>query len=116
MIGLGRLADARGDWQKGVALYAQALYVWRYDVDAYVELAFDYEEHGSLDKAQDTLLQGLSLAPDDARMHYMLGYIYRERGESALALTQFVAAEQSLDPDIVRFAKEGADALGGTRQ
>jgi hypothetical protein len=49
-------------------------------------------------------------------MHYMLGYIYRERGESALALTQFVAAEQSLDPDIVRFAKEGADALGGTRQ
>ncbi|HEY9086018.1 MAG TPA: tetratricopeptide repeat protein [Candidatus Tyrphobacter sp.] len=111
LLGLGRLADARGDWQKGVAFYEQALYVWRYSPDPYVQIAFDYEEHALRDKAQGILLEGLAIAPDDARLHYILGYLYRESGERALALVQFVAAEQSLDPEVVRFAKESADAL-----
>ncbi len=113
LTGLGRLADARGDWQQAVVRYEQAIYVWRYDTDAYVQLAFDNEEHGLRDKAQDIVLQGLAIAPDDARMHYMLGYLYRERGERSLALAQFVEAEQSLDPEIAHFAKQSADALGG---
>jgi tetratricopeptide (TPR) repeat protein len=108
---LGRVADDRGDWQKATTYYQQALYVWPYDPDPYVQLAFDYEEHGMHAQAQQVVLKGLGAA-DDARLHYMLGYMYRENGQQALALAQFLLAEQSLSPEVAQLAKQSAEELG----
>jgi tetratricopeptide (TPR) repeat protein len=111
LLSMGRLNDARGEWQAAVTDYERALYVWPYGADAYVNIAFDDEEHGMLAQAQQEALQGLSLAPADARLHYMLGYLYRKEGRRDLAVTQFRAAEESLDPQIVQFAKESVEEL-----
>lgn len=115
LVSLGSLADARGAWQRGIQYYEQAIYVWPYGPDPYVELAFDYEEHGQSRAAERVTLEGLLVAPSDARLHYMLGYLYRKSGRRVPALAQFLEAEQSLDPQIVRFAKESADALSAAR-
>lgn len=112
---LGRLADARGDWHKAVDYYEQSIYVWPYSPDPYVQLAFDDEEHGQHDAAQQTVLRGLGAA-DDARLHYLLGYMYRENGQRALALAQFLLAEQSLSPEVAQLAKQSADDLSRHRQ
>ena len=111
VVGLGRVAEDRGDWQQAVAYYEQALYVWPYDADAYLGIAFEDEEHGLIADATETTLKGLGVAPDDGRLHYMLGALYRRQGRSDLALPQFVAAEQSLSPEVAHFAKESAEAL-----
>lgn len=108
---LGRVADDQGDWQGAITYYEQAIYVWPYDPDAYVQLAFDEEEHGMHAQAQQVVLKGLGAA-DDARLHYMLGYMYRENGQQALALAQFLLAEQSLSPEVAQLAKESAEELG----
>lgn len=111
LIGLARVAEARSEWQNAIASYERALYVWPYSTDAYVGIAFDDEELGKLTDAEQSALKGLALSPDDARLHYMLGYVYRKLGHRDLALAQFLDAERSLDPDIARFAKESATAL-----
>jgi tetratricopeptide (TPR) repeat protein len=111
LIGLARVVEARSDWNDAIAYYERALYVWPYSSDAYVGIAFDQEELGELAQAEQTTLKGLAIAPDDARLHYMLGYIYRKLGKRDLALAQFLVAERSLDPDVARFAKESASAL-----
>lgn len=111
ILSLARLSEARGDWQGAIALYQKAIYVWPYSGDGYVGIAFDEEEHGRVNDAIEMTLKGLSIVPDDARLHYMLGYLYRMQGRRDLALAQFVAAEKSLDPEIVRFAKESAAEL-----
>ncbi|HUY40775.1 MAG TPA: tetratricopeptide repeat protein [Candidatus Dormibacteraeota bacterium] len=111
LLSMGRLNDARGEWQAAVTDYERALYVWPYGADAYVNIAFDDEEHGMLAQAQQEALKGLSLAPADARLHYMLGYLYRKVGRRDLAVAQFLAAEESLDPQIVQFAKESVEEL-----
>lgn len=111
LVSLARVYEARAQWQDAIAWYQHALYVMPYSADAYVGIAFDEEELGDLQKAKATTLSGLAVAPDDARLHYMLGYLYRKFGQRNLALTEFLAAEQSLDPDIARFAKESAAAL-----
>ncbi len=111
LLSMGRLDDARGAWQAAVADYERALYVWPYGADAYVNIAFDDEEHGLAVQAQQEAQKGLSLAPADARLHYMLGYLYRKEGRRDLAVAQFLAAEESLDPQIVQFAKESVEEL-----
>ncbi len=111
LIGMGRLADDRGEWQQAIEYYEQALYVWPYDADAFLGIAYEYEEHGLLADAKDVTLKGLNIAPDDGRLHYMLGLLYRREGNRDLALEQFIAAEQSLNPDVAQFAKESAREL-----
>lgn len=111
IVSLARLSEARGDWRGAVALYQKAIYVWPYSGDGYVGIAFNEEEHGDIQSAEAMALKGLSIVPDDARLHYMLGYLYQKQGRRDLARDQYLAAEKSLDPEIVRFAKESAAAL-----
>lgn len=111
LVSLGRLDDAQGSWQDAIVYYDRALYVWPYDADAYVDIVFDEIQHGPATTAQAEALKGLSVSPDDARLHYMLGYLYKMQGTQSLALHEFLAAEQSLDPDIARFAKESVSEL-----
>jgi tetratricopeptide (TPR) repeat protein len=111
IIGLARLAEASNDWPTALTWYERALYVWPYSADAYVGITYDDEEQGLVEQAETIALKGLSIVPDDGRLHYLLGYLYHGQGKRSLALAQFLAAEQSLDPDLVRFAKESVDEL-----
>lgn len=112
---LGRLYDARGDWQKALTFYEQAEYVWPYSPDPYVQIAYDDEIHGLHSQATSIVQQGLHAA-DDARLHYLLGYMEREDGLNRLALAQFLLAEQSLSPEVEQLAKQSAQELQRTTQ
>jgi tetratricopeptide (TPR) repeat protein len=107
---LGRLADERGDWKKATAYYEQSIYVWPYSPDPYVQLAYEDETHNLQDQAEDVVQRGLHAA-DDARLHYLLGYIYRAQGKNAPALQQFLLAEKSLSPEVAELAKASAEDL-----
>ncbi len=111
IVGLARLADARGDWQDAIAWYNRALYVWPYSGDAYFGIAFDDEEHGLIDNAEAVSIKGIAVAPDDGRLHYILGYLYRTQGRRDLALAQFEDAERTLDPSLALYAKENVESL-----
>jgi tetratricopeptide (TPR) repeat protein len=112
---LGRLYDSRGDWKKAVTFYQQAAYVWPYSPDPYIQIAYDDEIHGLHAQATSVVQQGLHAA-DDARLHYLLGYMEREDGQSSLALAQFLLAEQSLSPEVAQLAKQSAEAIQRTTQ
>ncbi|MGH7736634.1 MAG: tetratricopeptide repeat protein [Candidatus Tyrphobacter sp.] len=111
LVSLGRLADARGDWQDAIVKYQRALYVWPYDADAYVDIVFDEEEHGATQAAVDDALRGLTYSQNDSRLHYLLGYLYKIQGRRSMAIAQFIAAEQSLDPFVTQYAKQSAQEL-----
>jgi len=111
LVSLGRLDDAQGSWQQAISQYERAIYVWPYDADAYSDIVLDDIDHGAVQAAEAIALKGISASPDDSRLHYMLGYVYKSEGQRTLALAQFVAAEQSLDPTLAHYAKESASEL-----
>lgn len=110
---LGRLYDARGEWQKALTYYEQAAYVFPYSPDPYVQIAYDDEIHGLHAAATSIVQEGLHAA-DDARLHYLLGYMERENGQNRLALAQFLLAEQSLSPEVAQLARQSAQELQRT--
>jgi tetratricopeptide (TPR) repeat protein len=112
---LGRLYDERGDWHKAITFYEQAAYVFPYSADPYVQIAYDDEIHGLHTQATSIVQEGLHAA-DDARLHYLLGYMEREDGQNRLALAQFLLAEQSLSPEVAQLAKQSAQELQRTTQ
>ena len=44
--------------------------------DAYVDLGYDYNQHGLYALAEASFIKGLSLSPDDGRLHYLLAETY----------------------------------------
>lgn len=106
LVNFGYLDDARGDWKKAVAQYARALSVGPYAREAYVDIGLSYLSHGLYPLAQEALLKGVAVAPDDGRIHYLLGRVYEAQGKTELASAQFKAAAESMDPDVQRIAKQ----------
>ncbi|HEY1654873.1 MAG TPA: tetratricopeptide repeat protein [Candidatus Tumulicola sp.] len=121
LVNLGYLYDELGDRVAAADYYAQAIYVWPYLPDAYVNLSFDQIRQGSIEQAQTVLLKGLAIAPKDPRLHYLLGVVDEVRGKRPEAVAEFHAAETSPDPEIVNSARanvsdlEGSTASGGVR-
>ncbi len=111
LVDLGYLADERNDWKSGVAYYVRALNVWPYAPEAYIDLGSSYEDHALYPLAQAVLVKGIAVAPQDGRIHFLLGRCYALQGENALAIAQYEAASQSPDPDIVRIARIAYDQL-----
>ncbi len=104
LVDLGYLEDAGGRWENAIAYYHKALAVdplWR---DAYVNLGFDYEQHQFFRLSEATLLKGLSVSPDDGRLHFLLGVTYSMEGKRELARGEFARAAGSDEPDVAREA------------
>lgn len=105
IVNFGYLSDARGDWKKAINYYLQALAVYPYAVDAYIDLGVTYEQHKLYTLAQSVLLKGLAIAPNDGRLHVVLGQTYVDQGQMALARAQFKAAATSDDPEVRSIAQ-----------
>ncbi len=105
LVNFGYLADSRGDWRRAIRYYVEALTVYPYSVDAYIDLGWEYQQHKLYALAESALLKGLAVAPDDGRLHFLLGQAYADQGKVALALSEFKAATSSADPDVRRIAQ-----------
>lgn len=105
LVNLGYLCDELGDRLHAAQYYAQAIYVWPYLPDAYVNLSFDQIRQGSFDQAEGVLLKGLAVAPKDPRLHYLLGIVDEVHGKRPEAVAEFRDAETSADPEIVNSAR-----------
>ncbi|MBV9271316.1 MAG: hypothetical protein JO165_09485, partial [Candidatus Eremiobacteraeota bacterium] len=116
IVNCGYLADARGDWKKAINFYLQALSVYPYAIDAYIDLGVTYEQHKLYTLAQSVLLKGLAVAPTDGRLHVVLGQTYADQGQTALARAQFKDAEQSDDPEVRSIAQARIAAESSTKQ
>jgi Flp pilus assembly protein TadD len=82
--------------------------VYPYSPDAYIDLGYTYNMHSLYKLAQQALIKGLAVAPQDGRLHYLLGEAYHRQGNDALARVQFKAAAgaEDLDPDVKRLAQQ----------
>ncbi|MBV8726816.1 MAG: tetratricopeptide repeat protein [Candidatus Eremiobacteraeota bacterium] len=105
LVNYGYLQDALGDWRSAVADYVKALAISPYSRDAYLNLGIDYTQHRLFDLAESALLKGLTVAPQDAALHYWLGRTYQDQRKRDLAMKQFEAAAQTSDPQVVNLAK-----------
>lgn len=111
LVNLGYLSDELGDRTQAVRYYGDAIYVWPYFSDGYVNLSYDQIRQGAFDQAESVLRKGLLVAPKDARMHYLLGIVDEVHGNRPEAVAEFVRAESSADPDIVNSARESVNDL-----
>jgi tetratricopeptide (TPR) repeat protein len=105
LVNYGYLADALGDWKGAVADYVKALAISPYSRDAYLNLGIDYDQHRLFDLAESVLLKGLTVAPQDAALHYWLGRTYQDQSKRDLAVKQFETAAQASDPQVAHLAK-----------
>ncbi|MGZ3499642.1 MAG: tetratricopeptide repeat protein [Vulcanimicrobiaceae bacterium] len=111
LVNFGFLADARGQWKDAVSFYVQALTVYPYSIDAYIDLGYEYEQHKLYTLAESVLAKGLAVAPKEGRLHFILGQVFSDQGKTDLAIEQFKAATNSDDPDVKRIAQQKFDAL-----
>lgn len=111
LVNFGYLADARGQWKDAISYYVQALTVYPYSIDAYIDLGYEYEQHKLYTLAESVLAKGLAVAPKEGRLHFILGQVYSDQGKTDLAIEQFKDATTSDDPDVKRIAQQKFDAL-----
>jgi tetratricopeptide (TPR) repeat protein len=111
LIDFGFLADQRGQWQKAVEYYQRSLLIDPYMPEAYFDLGLDYVHHGDFALAQSTLMRGVRANPDDGRIHYLLGAVYADLGNTTLALAEFGVAAGSFDPELAQIARKESDEL-----
>lgn len=111
LVNLGYLYDELADRRQAVEYYADAIYVWPYFSDGYVNLSYDQIRQGAFAQAEGVLRKGLAVAPKDARMHYLLGIVDEVRGNRPEAVAEFQLAETSNDPEIVNSARQNVNDL-----
>ncbi|MDQ2681705.1 MAG: tetratricopeptide repeat protein [Candidatus Eremiobacteraeota bacterium] len=110
-VNYGYLADAQGNWKGAVSDYLRALLLSPYSREAYFDLGLDYDQHKLYSLAQSVLIKGITVAPEDGRMHFMLGKTYADQHQNDLAIAQFKTAAASTDPTISSLAQEQVASL-----
>jgi tetratricopeptide (TPR) repeat protein len=111
LVNIGYLSDVNGDWKRAVAYYVQSMTVYPYAPEAYINLGLDYNSHGFYELAQSALLKGLAVAPEDGRLHFILGDVYARQGNQTMATQQFKLAADSFDPTVKVLARERVAAI-----
>ena len=104
LINLGYIEDDAGRWQEAMTYYLHAVAHDPLDRDAYINLCSDYSAHRLFALAEAALLKGLSISPNDGRLHYLLGLTYADQGKRELARSEYQRAAASDEPEIARAA------------
>jgi Tfp pilus assembly protein PilF len=76
-------------------------------------LGYTYNAHHQYQLAEAALIKGLAIAPEDGRLHFLLGDAYARQGNDNLAATQYRAAAvaKNLDAGVRAAAQERVAAL-----
>lgn len=114
LVDIGYIIDMQGDWRTAVTYYDRALQSDPLRSEAYINLGYDFNEHQLFPLAQAAFVKGLSIAPDNGRLHYMLGVTYSLQGKIDLARTQFNDAMTSDEAIVVKAAKSELSLLPGS--
>ncbi|MEO6913843.1 MAG: hypothetical protein ABI182_07480, partial [Candidatus Baltobacteraceae bacterium] len=72
---------------------------------------FDYEQHKLYPLAESVLIKGITVAPEDGRMHFLLGKTYIDQQRKDLAIEQFKTAAASTDPTVSALAQAQVASL-----
>jgi tetratricopeptide (TPR) repeat protein len=105
LVDIGYIYDTGGDWKTAIMYYNRAIRSDPMRPEAYIDLGYDYNEHRLFPLAEAAYLKGLSVSPDDGRLHYMLAVAYNLQGKIALARDQYQHALASEEPIVVRAAR-----------
>ena len=100
---ISRMTAATG--KTAVNYYLRAMNAYPFELAAYIDLGYDYNEHQLYTLAEAAFIKGLSVAPDDGRLHYMLGSTYNVQGKVGLARAQYQLAVASKEPVVVHAAQ-----------
>ena len=112
LVDLGYIEDLGQRWREAIALYQEAVAVNPLARDAYVNLGYDYREHGLFSLAEAALLKGLSVSPADAWLHYLLANVYSDQGKATLFRSEMEQAAKSDDPVVGPVARRDLARLG----
>ncbi|HVA38545.1 MAG TPA: tetratricopeptide repeat protein [Candidatus Dormibacteraeota bacterium] len=105
LVNLGVLADLRGNRAAALEDYGRAIQVDPFQVEAYYDMAADYDALGQHELAQAVTLKGLAIAADDGILHYNLAVIDDELGRHQDALEQYRKAAQMRNAEAARLAR-----------
>ncbi len=111
LINLGYLQDVWLHRDAAVRYYLQAIAVDPLARDAYVNLGYDYQEEHLYALAEAAFLKGLSVVPNDGRLHYLLGLTYADQGKHDLARQEYERATKSDEPEVADAAARDLRAL-----
>jgi len=104
LVDLGYLEDITHNWHGAITYYLNALAIDPLMREGYTDLGYDYDEHQLYALAEAAYLKGLSIAPDDGRLHYLLAVAYSDQGKRSLALAEYQRAASSNEADVARAA------------
>ncbi len=105
LVDIGYFYDAHSDWKTAITYYNRAIRSDPLRPEAYIDLGYDYNQHRLFPLAEAAYLNGISVASDDGRLHYMLAVTYNLQDKIALARDQYERALASEEPLVVRLAK-----------
>jgi len=111
LIDLGYLQDVYQHKDAAVRYYLSAIAVDPLARDAYVDLGYDYQVEHLYALAEAAFLKGLSVVPDDGRLHYLLGVTYADQGKHDLARQEYQRATKSDEPEVASAAERDLKAL-----
>jgi tetratricopeptide (TPR) repeat protein len=78
----------KGDWDRAIADFGEAIRLGTKDPAAYAGRAAAYIRKGDTDRSLPDLNEGLRLDPRHPGVHNVLGYYYNKKGDLARALTE----------------------------
>jgi tetratricopeptide (TPR) repeat protein len=105
LVDIGYIYDVQSDWKTAITYYNRAIRADPMRPEAYIDLGYDYNEHRLFQLAEAAFLNGISVASDDGRLHYLLAVTYNLQGKIALARDQYRVALASDDTDVVHAAQ-----------
>ncbi|MEO6989923.1 MAG: hypothetical protein ABI346_00120, partial [Candidatus Baltobacteraceae bacterium] len=77
----------------------------------YIDLGYDYDQHQLYALAEASFLKGISIAPNEGRLHYLLGVTYADQGKISLAAMEYRRAATSDEIDVARAASRELASL-----
>jgi Tfp pilus assembly protein PilF len=88
----------KGDWDKAIAEYDQAIQLWPGFADAYSNRGSTYHNKGDYDQAIADFDRAIQIKPDEAALYNKRGYAYYGKSDYDRAITDYDRAIQ-VQPD-----------------
>jgi tetratricopeptide (TPR) repeat protein len=106
LLAYARILREKGKLKMAMRCFREILKIQPDNLDAGIHLIQGYLNMGFLNEALRLATSVQKLAPEDPRLHFLLGKIYFTKGLAGRALKEFsIVTETSRDPDMVGWAE-----------